>query len=78
MILRMENGRAVSYSGWQIPDAHVEIPEGTTEIGSLAFFKMREETRADIPQFRTITIPGSVQSIAAKAFYRCENLEAVD
>jgi hypothetical protein len=77
MILLMEKGRAENYSGMLCPDSQVEIPDGVTQIGSRAFFRMRDHNVSDNPRYRSIHIPDRVREIAAEAFYRCEALESV-
>jgi len=61
MILLMEKGRAENYSGTLCPDSQVEIPDGVQQIGSRAFFRMREHNVSDVPRFRQHPYPGQCQ-----------------
>lgn len=53
-----------------IPEGHVVIPVGITEIGEKAFFNCRELV--------SVTIPNTVKSIGNSAFEECVSLECVE
>ncbi len=57
----------IKFVGYDITD--YSIPEGIKGIENYAFDQM--------PNLKTVTFPSSLAEVAAKAFYRCNNLEAL-
>ena len=59
----------LNYTGLQDDDFSIEIPEGTTKIGSASFYHAKH--------LKGVTIPASVKSIGNDAFNGCTGLSAV-
>ena len=64
----VENGVLVEYTDKDA--ASVEIPEGVTEIGGLAF--------RDCSSLESVSIPSSVAEIGEYAFFHCSSLSSVE
>ena len=64
----VENGVLVEYTDKDA--ASVEIPDGVTEIGGLAF--------RDCSSLESVSIPSSVAEIGEDAFFHCSSLTSIE